>query len=106
MLYVSVRWSRLVEENFRRSSGRMGRIVAIVAALGGALGSCCGLEVWTVWWGSCAFTLSWAIGQSESLEVRKHLPWCYSRLGKRLRETHKARYGIRLVIVQVDRSKS
>lgn len=29
MLYVSVRWSRLVEEKWRRSSGRMGRIVAI-----------------------------------------------------------------------------
>lgn len=31
MLYVSVRWSRLVEEKWRRSSGRMGRIVAIAA---------------------------------------------------------------------------
>lgn len=30
MLYVSVRWSRFVEEIFRRSAGRMGRIVDIL----------------------------------------------------------------------------
>jgi hypothetical protein len=31
MLYVSVRWSRFVEEIRRRSLGRIGRIVAMVS---------------------------------------------------------------------------
>lgn len=34
MLYVSVRWSRLVEEMCRRSSGRIGRIVAMLGGIG------------------------------------------------------------------------
>lgn len=39
MLYVSVKGSRFVEENFRRSSGRIGRMVAIVAS-----GCCLGVR--------------------------------------------------------------
>ena len=47
MLYVSVRWSRFVTVIRRRSSGRIGRIVAIVTCgllrLRGVLG-CWGVE--------------------------------------------------------------
>lgn len=38
MLYVSVRWSRLVHEMRTRSFGLMGRIVAILGVRGGRNG--------------------------------------------------------------------
>jgi hypothetical protein len=44
-LYVSVRWSRFVQDISRRSLGRMGRIVDILGA--------CGTVQWRVpmlWW--------------------------------------------------------
>lgn len=45
MLYVSVRWSRFVDENFKRSSGRMRRIVAMFVVLPGVKRCCHNLVV-------------------------------------------------------------
>ena len=44
MLYVSVRWSRLVEEMRRRSFGRIGRIVAILEGVERFNGAWCVLK--------------------------------------------------------------